>query len=466
MSSSPEPTALTDPASYLCLFKFNRRLPRCPRTNLPVTFSDIGDSTGIPLLYLLPSGCSRWIGASLDPLAAKFGVRMIVIDRPGCGGTGQVPLEERIERSCEMAVSVLESLMIKPAHILVSSAGIYYALHLLIHHPSAFKTSLNPPPRLYLIAPWVPLLPIDHPESWPFKWDWIPTPFIATQHITTPHLLKAAEQAQKAYDRGLKAIGASRSFVMKMYKSFTEVSSSASYPSAEATAAPSMSSSTPYEQTNIKPGMKEDVQQSLNNIMGVGMGEGTEVQVPQSEGEGGKKERYWGPTPCCVTCLVSGYMQAENGQGIGQDHLLCLNRGPRDTGGEWLQTALSDLAATIQFAQEALVPETAAEKLARNSLQTGQANEADETGTTGHVNAVEYPLEIHVWWGWMDDMVVRKGQLFFNQLVGEYSGVIDLLVHDVPDGDHSDLMSRPEGIHQCFELIRSQNDTTMPSRQL
>lgn len=89
---------------------------------------------------------------------------------------------------------------------------------------------------------------------------------------------------------------------------------------------------------------------------------------------------------------------------------MCLNRGPRDTGGEWLQTALSDLAATIQFAQEALVPETAAENLARNSLQIGQANEADETGTTGHVNAVEYPLEMHVWWGWMDDMVVRKGQ--------------------------------------------------------
>lgn len=71
---------------------------------------------------------------------------MIIIDRPGCGGTGQVPLGERIERSCgtdlmiwffqnyrasrltnsrlEMAVSVLEFLMIKPAHILASSAGI------------------------------------------------------------------------------------------------------------------------------------------------------------------------------------------------------------------------------------------------------------------------------------------------------------------------------------------------------
>ncbi|ADV23567.1 hypothetical protein I305_01473 [Cryptococcus gattii E566] len=465
MSSSPEPTALTDPASYLCLSKFNRRLRYCPRTNLPVTFSDIGDSVGIPLLYLLPSGCSRWIGASLDPLAAKCGVRMIIIDRPGCGGTGQVPLGERIERSCEMAVSVLESLMIKPAHILASSAGIYYALHLLIHHPSAFRTSLNPPPRLYLIAPWVPMLPIDHPESWPFKWDWIPTPFIATQHITTPHLLKAAEQAQKAYDRGLKAIDTSRSFVMRMYKSFAEASSSASYPSAQATTAPSMSSA-PYEQTSTKPGMKESVLEILNNTMGVGMEEDAQVQVPQSEGEGDKQEGYWGSTPCCITCLVSGYMQAENGQGIGQEHLVCLNRGPRDTGEVWLQTALSDLAATIQFAQGSLSPASSAEKLASNSLRTGQANEADESGAGGHVNGVKDPLEMHVWWGWMDDMVVRKGQLYFNQLVGRYSGVIDLFVHDVPDGDHSDLMSRPEGIYHCFELIRSEEDSTTSSREL
>lgn len=121
-------------------------------------------------------------------------------------------------------------------------------------------------------------------------------------------------------------------------------------------------------------------------------------------------------------------MQAENGQGIGQgniaahqsvnqqltpseiEHLVCLNRGPRDTGEVWLQTALSDLAATIQFAQGSLSPASSAEKLASNSLQTGQANEADESGAGGHVNGVKDPLEMHVWWGWMDDMVVRKGQ--------------------------------------------------------
>lgn len=89
---------------------------------------------------------------------------------------------------------------------------------------------------------------------------------------------------------------------MKMYKSFAEASSSASYPSTQATTAPSMSSA-PYEQTSVKPGMKESVLEILNNTMGVGMEEDTQVQVPQSDGEGDKQEGYWGSTPCCVTCV-------------------------------------------------------------------------------------------------------------------------------------------------------------------
>lgn len=42
---------------------------------------------------MLPVDRTVWeCGSQIqDPLAAKFGVRMIVIDRPGCGGTGQVP---------------------------------------------------------------------------------------------------------------------------------------------------------------------------------------------------------------------------------------------------------------------------------------------------------------------------------------------------------------------------------------
>jgi pimeloyl-ACP methyl ester carboxylesterase len=150
-----EPSALSDPPAYLSGAKFNRRIT-CPRTNLPVSFSDTGDPKGIPLLWILPSGCSRWFAAPQDPLASLFGVRLIAVDRPGVGATPVVPLEDRIRISCRellhrtrcftvlaaspvLAVSpvlgasdpmvvliesVLEHLQVKLAHLLATSAGI------------------------------------------------------------------------------------------------------------------------------------------------------------------------------------------------------------------------------------------------------------------------------------------------------------------------------------------------------
>ncbi|WVW85510.1 hypothetical protein I302_107548 [Kwoniella bestiolae CBS 10118] len=441
------PTALSDPPAYLALPKFNRRLKRCPRTNFRVTFSDIGDENGIPLLYLLPSGCSRWIAAPMDPLLKAYRVRMIVVDRPGCGGTSEVPLGERIDRSCEMIVSVLEYLNIRPTNILASSAGVYYALHLLTRHPSAFSTGLNPPPRLYLLAPWSPLLPSDHPDHWPFKWDWIPSPLIATQHITTPHLIRAATQAQKAYDSGMKAFNTSKSIALKWFKSITEDPTSPFSNTTPSTPTPDSYSSIPTPSSVRKTesnGDTGDIAQSasqlLNNIRGSNtakpsVGDGTDipnmdettVKEDHEEGESSAstpRNRLWGECECCVACLTSSYMAAENGQGIGQEHLICLNRGPEETGSEWLKDTVKDLADTIEFAQ------------LDDSPLTQYSNGGDEGGKG---RKVPYPIEVDVWWGWLDDMVPRQGQLYFNKIVGAYPGTIDLKIHDVEDGDHTDL---------------------------
>lgn len=103
MSSTPEPqepTPLTDPHGYFALFKFNLRLPRCPRTGLSVSYADIGDPNGVPVLFVPPSGCTRWFGAPQDPLAAGYGLRLIIVDRPGVGAVPMVPLADRIEVSC------------------------------------------------------------------------------------------------------------------------------------------------------------------------------------------------------------------------------------------------------------------------------------------------------------------------------------------------------------------------------
>ncbi|WWC63394.1 uncharacterized protein I303_105994 [Kwoniella dejecticola CBS 10117] len=492
------PTALSDPEGYLSLRKFNLRIPRCRRTNLPVTFSDIGAEDGIPVLYLLPSGCSRWIAAPMDPLLKIYRVRMIVIDRPGCGGTGEVPLDQRIDRSCEMIVSVLEHLKVRPANILASSAGIYYALNLLTRHASAFSTGLNPPPKLYLLSPWSPLLPPEDPDHWPFKWDWIPSPLIATQHITTPHLIKAATQAQKAYEEGLKVYETSRSFVGRWFKTISvdpsslfSVISQSTDSAASTTATTTRFSDIRSRNSDTATATAGDDEPSKSNNMGLGqsasdilsiirggggkttkattsttntmkpsLGEGTDISNPQPpppketlddaehEEEISEGSRMWGDCQdsCCVACLTQSYMSAENSQGIGQEHLICLNRGTEETGSEWLKRTIRELADTVEFAQ---LGEEAEEVEFDLNLGLDLGKDEKNAGGPGldgrtkrkhsRHRKVPYKMEIEVWWGWLDDMVPRKGQLWFNKILGSYPETIDLRVHDVEDGDHTDL---------------------------
>lgn len=159
----------------------------------------------------------------IDPLASRYGVRIIAVDRPGTGASERVPLGERIETSAseylcrmcrlsssldvsepakrrikkstgealdrelttEMIASVLQHLSIKPRHIIAHSAGIYHALHLLIHHLDSFDTSpTHPWPFVYLVAPWSPILPTFHPEFYTSYLSLIPSKLIETQHVT------------------------------------------------------------------------------------------------------------------------------------------------------------------------------------------------------------------------------------------------------------------------------------------
>lgn len=66
---------------------------------------------------------------------------------------------------------------------------------------------------------------------------------------------------------------------------------------------------------------------------------------------------------------------------IGADHLLCLNRGTADSGSEWIERTLLQLDATLIAAQGG----------------------KEDDGAPARI-----PL--HIWWGWQDSMVPRKGQ--------------------------------------------------------
>jgi hypothetical protein len=46
----------------------------------------------------------------IDPICRRYGIRMIVVDRPGIGATPVVPLEKRIEISCRTSCVALPSI--------------------------------------------------------------------------------------------------------------------------------------------------------------------------------------------------------------------------------------------------------------------------------------------------------------------------------------------------------------------
>lgn len=98
-------------SSYLLSPQFHHKLPECPRTGLSITYADFGAPDGQPVLFVPPEMCSRWYAVPLgrldsqtrnlnvDMLGRRSGIRLITVDRPGCGEVPSVPLHDRIKIS-------------------------------------------------------------------------------------------------------------------------------------------------------------------------------------------------------------------------------------------------------------------------------------------------------------------------------------------------------------------------------
>ncbi|WOO82616.1 uncharacterized protein LOC62_04G006096 [Vanrija pseudolonga] len=389
-----DPSPLNDPQAYLSLFKFNRKLPKCPRTGLPVSYSDIGDPDGIPVLFVPPSGCTRWFSAPQDPLAAGFGLRLITVDRPGIGAVPPVPLADRIGTSCMMIESVLEHLGVKVAHVLATSAGVYCTVRLLSSHPGIFLTGLNPPPAVYLVSPWSPPLPASDPLAYRQMLDWVPSRVLATQDITLPYIVPAVKSMEDAYGATSRAVGSALGAVKSWW---------GGQPAPQST---------------------EAAPQTVPNPDADG------IPVPEEELETGEDEaprgRLWAPS---AKYLTMDYLYAEDFSGIGQEYLLCLNRGAQDSGPEWFKAELESVAASVRDAQDP---------------------------------KVSVKLDIMVWWGEQDGMVPVNGRTWLNKALSAHPKEIRLMVNNVPDGDHSDLMLRAAGIGEVYTMIMTQGDSTDP----
>ncbi|KAM0340152.1 hypothetical protein ACHAPU_010644 [Fusarium lateritium] len=104
------------------------------------------------LLFFAPLCASRMLHCAKDELAKKNHVRIVVMDRPGFGGTDPVKLEKRPFLCRKMALALLQHLGIKHVSVACHSGGTIYALDMLLHHPEILH-----PERSYIAigAPWI-----------------------------------------------------------------------------------------------------------------------------------------------------------------------------------------------------------------------------------------------------------------------------------------------------------------------
>ncbi|KAL7424147.1 hypothetical protein Q5752_001732 [Cryptotrichosporon argae] len=121
-----------------------------PHRPLRVSFADVGDRAGRPVLVFLGLGCVRYLVGLYDELARALGLRLICIDRWGLGRTDQVPQHARTVADWPRVVEhVMDALGIARFQILAHSAGAPYAL------ATAVRMGPRVHGRLHLLAPWV-----------------------------------------------------------------------------------------------------------------------------------------------------------------------------------------------------------------------------------------------------------------------------------------------------------------------
>lgn len=125
-------------------------LARHPNRGLVVSLSDVGSSTGHPVIVYLGLGGVRYLTALFDELAESMGLRLICIDRWGLGKTGEVPPERRGFLEWAAVVDeVADQLGVSKFSILAHSAGAPYSLATALRLPERVFGSVH------LLAPWV-----------------------------------------------------------------------------------------------------------------------------------------------------------------------------------------------------------------------------------------------------------------------------------------------------------------------
>ncbi|KAG7099418.1 hypothetical protein E1B28_001270 [Marasmius oreades] len=140
------------------------RLTRSPHAShdnpLTISLSDLGSSSGYPVVVFLGLGCVRHIMGLYDEMAECLGLRLITIDRWGLGRTEpRAKSAKGIMQWASVVEEVLDMLHIEECSVMAHSAGSPYAL--------SFASKLRKRIRgdICLLAPWV-----GGSESGGYKW--------------------------------------------------------------------------------------------------------------------------------------------------------------------------------------------------------------------------------------------------------------------------------------------------------
>ncbi|GAA5979170.1 hypothetical protein JCM10908_002826 [Rhodotorula pacifica] len=125
-----------------------------PHSGLQVSYADVGDPAGHPVIVSLGLTSVRYLVALFDELATALGLRIICFDRWGLGRTTAVPDSQRGFAQWAQVVEELVSpsqLDLPTFSILAHSAGAPYAV------ATALLPSLAPRIRgsIHFLAPWV-----------------------------------------------------------------------------------------------------------------------------------------------------------------------------------------------------------------------------------------------------------------------------------------------------------------------
>ncbi|PPQ70749.1 hypothetical protein CVT24_000860 [Panaeolus cyanescens] len=154
MSKPPSPSQAV--AQYLrsarltTLLRLTRSPHAAPDNPLTVSLSDLGCSTGYPVVVFLGLGCVRHIMGLYDEMADCMGLRIITIDRWGLGRTEPRPKSSKgIIQWASVVEEVLDLLHIDQCSVMAHSAGAPYALSFANKLPHRIRGDVC------LLAPWV-----------------------------------------------------------------------------------------------------------------------------------------------------------------------------------------------------------------------------------------------------------------------------------------------------------------------